>query len=92
MPRRTVRRGRKRPTKWCGLVTSGSVPDSDSLVVADASNLCPVTTAANDQADPIVGWCRGHISLSRLLGSMPTPAVAWAIVLQTMSEATGEPL
>ena len=92
MPRRIVKRGRKRPTKWCGVVTSGSVSDSNSLAVADAINLCPVTTAANDQADPIVGWCRGAISTSRLLGSMPTPAAAWAIVLQTMSESTGEPL
>ena len=92
MPKRIVRSRRKRPTKWCGVVTTGSVPDSDSLIVADSTNLCPVTTAANDSPDPVVGWCKGYISTSRLLGSMPTPACAWAIVLQTMSEATGDPL
>ena len=91
MPRRPVKR-RKRLTKWCGLVTSGSVPDSESLAEADSSNLCPNTTAVNDQADPVVGWCRGHISTSRLLGSMPTPAAAWAIVRQTVNQSTGEPL
>jgi len=91
MPR-FVRRSaprRKRPTKWCGVVNRFLVPDSDSIVANDSFALCPTTTAVHDQADPVVGWVRGHISLARILGSMPSPAVAWAIVkMQTLDAST----
>ena len=88
MPRRSAPR-RKRPTKWCGVVSRFVVPDSDSIVANDSIALCPTTTAVHDQADPVVGWVRGQISLSRLLGSMPTPAVAWAICkMQVLDGAT----
>ncbi len=92
MPRRikrTVRR--KRPTKWCATVLKGQIPDSDSIILADAINLCPGTTAINDQADPVVGWCRGYLSVSRLLGSMPTCAVSWAIV-KMQTDSAGVPV
>ena len=93
MARRIVRaRVRKRPTKWCGVVLKGSMPDSDSIVVADAVPLCPSTSSVNDEADPVVGWCKGHISISRLLGSMPTPAAAWAIVRMQSQPGTDTPV
>ncbi len=89
MARRRSAPRRKRPTKWCGVVSRFVVPDSDSIVANDSIALCPTTTAVHDQADPVVGWVRGQISLSRTLGSMPTCAVAWAIVkMQTLDAST----
>jgi len=74
-------RSRKRPTKWCGAVNTITVPNEGNLVVADATELCQPTTAVLDQADPLVGWCRGNISLSRVTTTDTAAAVAWAIVM-----------
>ncbi len=82
MPR-TVRRTQKvrRPTKWCAATSVAIVPNQAGLAIADGNPLCPSTTAGFDQADPVVGWCRGAISLSRVGVAEANPAVAWAIVL-----------
>ena len=79
----------KRQTKWCAAVQSGGVANVTSLVAGDATNLCPGTTADQDQPDPVVGWCRGSISISRINTSTVNPTVAWAIVL--MRTAPGSP-
>ncbi len=76
---------RKRQTKWCGEEFNFQVPSAPALVVGDGNALCVVTTAVVDQADPLVGWCRGQISLSRRASVDGSPAVAWAIVAQRLT-------
>ena len=88
---RTARR--RRQTKWCGVVTAAPVPNAANLVVGDALPLCSETSAVADQADVVLGWTRGSISLSRLTTSVGSPVVAWAIVLmRTSPAATTAPL
>ena len=45
-----------------------------------------------DQADPVVGWCRGSISVSRIVASDVTPALAWAITSSRLIVGTGTPV
>jgi len=79
--RRNVRRTVKRRTKWCGSSDNSAVPSTTANVVTDATPLCQPTTAVIDQADPVVGWCRGAISLSRVNFADTTPSIMWAIVV-----------
>ena len=74
-------RARKKQTKWCGAVNVFTVPNESNVAVADATELCQPTTAVLDQADPLVGWCRGNISMSRVTTTDTAAAVAWAIVM-----------
>ena len=90
--RRPLVRARKRPTKWCAIVNSAATPNTANLAVGDGIPLCDVTTAANDQADPVVGWCRGSISLSRGSTADVAPRVAWAIVSMRLDAGTGNPV
>ncbi len=91
--RSSSRRGPKRPTKWCGAAATGNVPNEAGLIVADAIPLCAVGTAEIiDVADPVIGWCRGGISLSRLAAADANSAVAWAIVKQRVDVATSTPV
>ena len=95
MPRRaarTVVRSRKRQTKWCAQTSTAIVPNQAGLAISDHQLLCPGTSADHDQADPLVGWCRGSISLSRLLVSEKNDAVAWAIVMMRTEPGTTDPL
>jgi len=71
---------RKKQTKWCARATDLAVPDPGNLVVGDAIPLCQPTAGVVDEADIVMGWCRGQISISRVDASNTTPAVAWAIV------------
>ncbi len=94
MARRHVR-GRtapKRRTKWCGAVSNANVRSLGALVVADAIPLCSPTTAVVDMPDPTAGWCRGSISISRLVTSDITPTLAWAIVLGRTNPGGTTPL
>ena len=79
----------KRKSKWCAAAFDFTVPAQASLVVGDGIALCDVTTAVNDQADPVVGWCKGAISISRATSSTPSPAVAWAITMGRLNTGTG---
>jgi len=83
MPRNVRRftRTRKRPTKWCGDISSVIVPNTASVAVADGVVLCGATGADTDIADPLVGWCRGAISLSRDGIGETNPVVIWAVVM-----------
>lgn len=82
MPRSArPRRAAKRPTKWCGQIHNALVPDNGSLAVADGNALCRETSANSDNPDPLAGWVKGQISLSRVSTGDINPAVAWAIVL-----------
>ena len=94
MPRYAKRSGprRKRQTKWCAAVTFGGVPDTGSIATIDALPLCAPTTAVGDQADPVVGWCRGDITLSHSGSTDTAPAVAWAIVNMRLDVATVLPV
>ena len=87
MPRnvRVVSRKRKRPTKWCAESLSFDIPASGSIVVGDGQALCDNTVATQDVPDPLVGWCRGQISVSRNGTGTVTPAVAWAIVMMRVN-------
>ena len=67
--------------KWCAASDNSSVKNTTNVVVADAIPLCDNTVSRADNPDPVVGWCRGSISLSRLGATDPTPSCAWAIVL-----------
>ena len=79
--RRTIRTARRRQTKWCASSSVSVIANQGGLAVADAVPLCISTTANADSPDPLVGWCRGSISLSRIGVSEINPAVAWAIVM-----------
>ncbi len=94
MPRnvRVVTRKRKRPTKWCAEVESFSIPASSALVVGDGMALCDNTTATQDVADPLVGWCRGQLSISRSGVGTVNAAVAWAIVMMRVAPGNETPL
>ena len=84
---RSVRRGsvKKRSTKWCGAVADFTVPNPANVVVGDAIPLCQATTATPETADPVAGWCKGSISLSRTNTSDVTPTCVWAIVMGRLS-------
>ena len=83
MPRtvRRVTRSRKRQTKWCGFADGHTIPNAATLGVADGDPICPATTSKTDQADPLVGWCRGSLSVSRIGIGEVNPAVMWAVVM-----------
>jgi len=85
MPRfargRSARRAPKRRTKWCGANRAFSVPNEANTVVGDAVPLCQPTTAVVDIPDPVVGWCRGMISLGRNNVTDTLSACAWAVVM-----------
>ena len=83
---------RKRQTKWCGIATSLTTPNPANATTADGIQLCTVTTAAPDQADPVVGWCRGNISITRSNTSDTTMSCAWAIVLMRLVEGDTLPV
>ena len=85
MPRRFRSRAprRRRQTKWCAATFEGDVIRSSSLVPADAIALCqPTVGETQDQADIVLGWMKGSLSLSRSLTNDAQPACAWAIVMQ----------
>ena len=92
MPRNVRMTQRKRPTKWCAQSLTSNVPDNGSLVIGDGLPLCTTTTAVNDEADPVIGWCRGSISLSRVGTGDINPAVAWAIVMMRTEPGGGVPI
>jgi len=93
MPRFVRRRSApKRRTKWCAAQADFNVPNIANNAVADAVPLCLPTTAVVDQADPVVGWCRGQISLSRVTITDTAPAVAWAIVVGRLTIAASTPV
>jgi len=81
---RNVRRftkARKRQTKWCGDYATVSVKNTGTLAVADRVALCGQTVSDPNIADPLIGWCRGQISLSRKGVGEVNPVVIWAVVL-----------
>jgi len=82
----------KRRTKWCGQTSNTTIKNTTNVVVADAIPLCQPTSAVVDQADPTVGWCRGSISVSRLVFTDITPSIAWAIVINRTDAAGTVPL
>ena len=95
MPRRAARtivKSRKRQTKWCAQTSTAIVPNQGGLAIADHFLLCPGTSADQDAPDPLVGWCRGSISLSRLLVTEKNDAVAWAIVMMRTAPGTTDPV
>ena len=94
MPRnvRVVTRSRKRPTKWCASSALSIVPNQGGLAVGDGIPLCPGTAADADVQDPLIGWCRGHLSLSRVGIGEVNPCVAWAIVMMRTDPGTTTPL
>ena len=79
---------RKRQTKWCGAVLAASVPAQTDLVVGDATKLCGDFPDQVDYPDPLVGWVKGQISLSRILTGEINAAVAWAVVLMRTDVGT----
>ncbi len=79
--RRNFSNARKRPTKWCSAAFDFPVPSSPALAAADGVNLCVGTNADADMADPVVGWCRGGLSISRVGAAVDNPAVAWCIAM-----------
>ena len=94
MPRSARRNSaprRKRPTKWCSAVSFSPVPIVSALAVGDAIPLCDPTTSVLEQADPVVGWCRGSITIGRSGVSDPAPAIAWAIVVQRLDIGLSTP-
>ena len=90
MPRLARRtRAPKRQTKWCGASADFDVPNTTNIAVTSPVALCGLTTAAADQADPVVGWCKGQISLSRLVPTDEHPSILWAVVLGRLDPDTG---
>jgi len=94
MPRnaRVVSRRPKRQTKWCAEQSSFDVPDTGALAAPDALVLCDNLTGSADQPDPLIGWCRGQISLSRNGTGTIIPGVAWAIVMMRVAPGTELPV
>ena len=90
MPRNVRRRtvARKRQTKWCAISALLVAPNQSSIAVADGIPLCSNQDAAADQADPLIGWCRGSISLSRIRFGLEAPVVAYAIVMMRLVPGT----
>ena len=87
--RRSFVKRPKRRTKWCGANRAASVPNQANIATSDAIPLCQPTTAVVDAPDPVVGWCRGSISLGRNNVTDTLSACAWAIVLgRTVPGAT----
>ena len=70
----------KRQTKWCGHTAIANVPNESNVAIGDGRPLCDTTTAVNEQADPVVGFCRGSLSLSRVTATDTAVSVTWAIV------------
>ena len=93
MPRNVSRtRAPKRRTKWCGVADDFNVPNIANNAVGDAVALCEATNAVNDQADPVVGWCRGSISIARLTATDSAISVIWAIVLGRLDPGFALPI
>ena len=90
MPRFVKRtRATKRQTKWCGATGDFDVPNTTNIAVSSPVALCSNTTAVNDQADPVVGWCKGQISVSRIIPTDEHPSILWAVVLGRLDPDTG---
>ena len=83
---------RKRQTKWCARATDLAVAAVGNLVVGDAIVLCEPTAGIVDEADIVMGWCRGQISISRVDASEDTPACAWAVVRMRTTPGGTAPL
>ena len=79
----------KRKTKWCAAAFDFQVPNQGNLTAADGVNLCIQDDAVHDQADPVIGWCKGSISLTRIGVAVTNPSVAWAIVMGRLNTASG---
>jgi len=90
MPRNVRGRTRvaKRATKWCAVSAVIPVPNQAGLAIADGIPLCPNSISSADQADPLIGWCRGSLSLSRSGVGEVNPVVAWAIVMMRLDPGT----
>jgi len=71
---------RKRQTKWCARATNLAVADTVNVAVGDGIPLCEPTAGIVDEADIVMGWCRGQISISMVDASVSNGACAWAIV------------
>ena len=95
MPRRVSRSTRtrpRRPTKWCAAVADDPVANSANLTIADSIRLCASFPSEANQPDPVVGWCKGSISISRLISGEDTPVIRAAIVMCRLDPATADPV